>query len=240
VLTAVRVRERAQTHLYRPVVVSWRRGARSTSLLPDVAALVRGQGRANAAVACGDRALALVLADASPDGAAPEVRRLVQCVVDFVGARGGAPRAIIAHDDVPADAVAAQTRKLLGLARYAEARPVAGAVVPEDALELAGLLEGIDRARATDFVERHVGALLAYDRAHRTDLARVLEIGLDMPNRDEAARAAYMHRNTFRRHFPHALDLAGLEVEDGDQRLAVHVALRLAHVIGQGHGPRDG
>lgn len=234
--TALPVRERAQTHRYRPVIVYWRHGARSTSLLPDVVALVRDHDRANAAVACGDRTLALALTDANAAQSAPATRRIVQRVIDVVGARGGAPQAIIAQDDVPADAVAAQTRKLLGLRRYVEARPVDDAVVPEDTLELAGLLEAIDPRRAADFVERQVGELLAYDRAHRTDLAHVLEIGLDMPNRDEAARAAYMHRNTFRRHFQHALLLTGLEVDDGDQRLAVHLALRLGHVIGLGHG----
>jgi sugar diacid utilization regulator len=215
------------------VIVYWRRGTCSASVLPGVAALVRRDDRANAVVACGDRTLALVLADESREPATPRVRRLVQRVVDFVGARdGGAAQAIIAHDDVPADDVAAQTRKLLGLRRYVQARPVADAVVPEHALELARLLEEIDRRRAADFVQRHVGVLLAYDRAHHTALARVLEIGLDMPNRDDAARAAYMHRNTFRRHFHQAQELVGLELEDGDQRLAVHMALRLAHVVG--------
>ena len=61
-----------------------------------------------------------------------------------------------------------------------------GAVVSDRSLMLVGPLEGMDRRQTVAFVRSQIGVLLAYDRAHGTDLSRVLEIGLDAPNRDEA------------------------------------------------------
>lgn len=184
---------------------------------------------------CDEHTIALFLAQDDPGPRSGlKVQLLVERVVDLVSARNGGtrPQAIIAEAGVPAAEVAAQTRLLLRLRRYVEARPAGsqGAVVSDRSLMLARLFEGVDRRRVADFVRGQIGALLAYDRAHGTDLARVLEIGLDAPNRDEGARAAHMHRNTFRRHLNHAQELVGLDPDDGDQGLAVHLALRLAHV----------
>jgi hypothetical protein len=93
------------------------------------------------------------------------------------------------------------------------------------------LSEGLNRSRALSFVEDCIGRLVTYDRDHGTELANVLELALDFPHRDDAARAAYMHRNTFRRHLKHALEIVSADLEDPDDRLALHVALRLGRLV---------
>jgi PucR C-terminal helix-turn-helix domain len=69
--------------------------------------------------------------------------------------------------------------------------------------------------------------LLDYDEDRGTNLARVLELALDFQRRDDAARAGYMHRNTFRRQLAHALDLVTGDLDDRQDRLALQLALRL-------------
>jgi sugar diacid utilization regulator len=93
------------------------------------------------------------------------------------------------------------------------------------------LSEGLDRSRAEAFVRGRLRPLLRHDVDHGTDLARVLELALDCPRRDDAARAGYMHRNTFRRHLTQALELVNVDLEDPDDRLALHVALRLRRLL---------
>jgi DNA-binding PucR family transcriptional regulator len=93
------------------------------------------------------------------------------------------------------------------------------------------LSEGLDRSRALSFVEDRIGRLVTYDGEHGTDLANVLELALDFPRRDDAAHAGYMHRNTFRRHLKHAVELVDADLEDPEDRLALHVALRLRRLV---------
>lgn len=93
------------------------------------------------------------------------------------------------------------------------------------------LSEGLDRRRAEDFLHWRLCRLLRYDLEHGTDLAQVLELALDFPRRDDAAHAGYMHRNTFRRHLTQALELVDTDLTDPDDRLTLHVALKLRRVL---------
>ena len=93
------------------------------------------------------------------------------------------------------------------------------------------LSDGLDRRRAEDFLNWRLCRLLRYDLDHGTDLAQVLELALDFPRRDDAAHAGYMHRNTFRRHLTQALELVDADLQDPDDRLTLHVALKLRKLL---------
>jgi hypothetical protein len=93
------------------------------------------------------------------------------------------------------------------------------------------LSDGLDRRRAEDFLRWRLCRLLRYDCEHGTDLAHVLELALDFPRRDDAAHAGYMHRNTFRRHLGQALELVDSDLTDPDDRLTLHVALKLRRLL---------
>jgi hypothetical protein len=93
------------------------------------------------------------------------------------------------------------------------------------------LSDGLDRRRAEDFLHWRLCRLLRYDLDHGTDLARVLELALEFPRRDDAAHAGYMHRNTFRRHLTQALEHVDADLEDPDDRLTLHVALKLRRLV---------
>jgi PucR family transcriptional regulator, purine catabolism regulatory protein len=115
--------------------------------------------------------------------------------------------------------VAARLRRL---ARYAGED-----VVWARRYSLATLLETIDPRRASAFVEGQLATLRAYDREHGTNLQRVLELALDHENRTAAARAAFMHRNTFRHQLTRALELIDVDLSCPEERLALHVALKM-------------
>jgi PucR-like helix-turn-helix protein len=93
------------------------------------------------------------------------------------------------------------------------------------------LSDGLDRQHAEDFIRWRLSRLLHYDLDHGTELAKVLELALDFPRRDDAAHASYMHRNTFRRHLTQALELVDADLKDPDDRLTLHVALKLRGVL---------
>jgi hypothetical protein len=93
------------------------------------------------------------------------------------------------------------------------------------------LAEALDRGRALAYVRERLGLLLRHDLDHGTDLARDLELALDFPRRDEAARASYMHRNTLRRHLTQALKLTKANLDDPHDRFALHLALRLRRLL---------
>jgi hypothetical protein len=93
------------------------------------------------------------------------------------------------------------------------------------------LSDGLERRRAEDFLRWRLCRLLRYDLDHGTDLLQILELALDFPRRDDAAHAGYMHRNTFRRHLAQALELVDADLQDPDDRLTLHVALKLRRLL---------
>ena len=93
------------------------------------------------------------------------------------------------------------------------------------------LLHGVRHHEAQAFVLDQIGALLAWDGEHHSDLLAVLEAALDYPRHDQAAHHCYMHRNTFRHRLRMATQVLGHDLEDPDVRLATHVALKLRRII---------
>jgi len=135
---------------------------------------------------------------------------------------------IAADRSVPPGELGAEVAHLLRLARLGpraeDAAPVMGA--RQYALDRL-LWDSIAPADVRGFVEDELGRLIAWDRDHGSDLLRVLEVALDFPRHDLAARRCFMHRNTFRHRLKQATDVLGDDLEDPDVRLAVHVALKL-------------
>jgi DNA-binding PucR family transcriptional regulator len=89
------------------------------------------------------------------------------------------------------------------------------------------LSESVAAAEAQRFVDDLLGAVIAWDHEHHSDLIRVLEAALDHSRHDVAAQRCFMHRNTFRHRLGKVRDLLGDDLTDPDTRLAVHVALKL-------------
>lgn len=92
---------------------------------------------------------------------------------------------------------------------------------------LARLLGRFDLRDATAFVTEQLAALEQHDREHGSTLLRVLELALDHPDRNAAAQAAFMHRNTFRRQLRTALALIDADLDCAEERLALHLALKM-------------
>lgn len=228
--------ERAQMPLadhYWPAIVCWERGEIEPSLLSSIEDLVRRHAREDLTIRHDARAVVLLVAqDRAGTDHELEVQLLLEQVVESARARlhGAGFRGILAKASVPLADVAVEVEALRRLGHYLERRHAAAGrrVHSERSFAFLELLEAIDRRHVAAFVTSQIGPLLTYDRAHGANLAGVLEIALDVPNREQAARAAYMHRNTFRRHLRRAQELIDADLADPDERLAVHVALRLS------------
>jgi hypothetical protein len=166
-----------------------------------------------------------------------ELGRLV-CHARHLGHRN--VQAILDERSVGVPHIPARVRLLQRLRRYlphaSGGAPVRGA--RSFALDCL-LCDGLDRRRAEDFLSWRLLRLLRHDLDHGTDLAHVLELALDFPRRDDAAQAGYMHRNTFRRHLAQALELVDSDLNDPDDRLALHVALKLRRLLGVPHHGAD-
>jgi sugar diacid utilization regulator len=226
---------------YWPAVVAWDRGILDPVARAEIENLVRRHDRGSFTVALDERTLVLALAD-SEAGRRHErevhavVRDVVRLARDGVRlARDGVPlsvRGIVADATLRLSELPAHVRCLARMHRYPKPALSDTRVLAAKHFALEELMhEAVDPRRALEFVRSYTGALLAYDRDHGTNLADTLELSLDFPRRDDAARASYMHRNTFRRHLAHALELVQADLNDPDERLAVHVALRLRRLL---------
>jgi len=140
-------------------------------------------------------------------------------------------RAIVGDRTTSGEPLAVAAAGLRRLARYAF-RHGSEEVVWGRRYSLACLLETLDPRQATAFVKEQLGGLPAYDREHGTNLQRVLELALDHDNRNAAARAAFMHRNTFRRQLSQALEVIDVDLACPEERLALHVALKMRALVG--------
>jgi DNA-binding PucR family transcriptional regulator len=134
-------------------------------------------------------------------------------------------RAVVADQEVALSDLHAHVARLARLcARAGPAPPVTRA--RQHALDDL-LSESVAAAEAQRFVDDLLGAVIAWDHDHHSDLIRVLEAALDHSRHDVAAQRCFMHRNTFRHRLGKVRDLLGDDLTDPDTRLAVHVALKL-------------
>ncbi len=167
----------------------------------------------------------VLLADGRPLGATRGALR--DAAAGLLGAAAaGEARAVVGERIGPAEPLGPVAAKLW---RAGEA----GAFASRDRVTwarhdaLARLLDSVDARSAARFVDVPLAALAAHDRRHGTCLQRVLELALDHEDRNRAASAAFMHRNTFRRHLRQALALVDADLACPQERLALHLALKL-------------
>jgi sugar diacid utilization regulator len=177
-----------------------------------------------------DRSTQVLLVSEDSRGG-PSRRRLRDAVCSVVEAACAARPEAEIHTVVgdrirPGDRLAVAASRLRRVRRYASARG-GDEVVWARRYSLACLLETLDPRQASAFIEGQLAGLQAHDREHGTNLQRVLELALDHNNRNTAADAAFMHRNTFRRQLRRALELIDVDLDCPEERLALHVALKM-------------
>jgi sugar diacid utilization regulator len=171
----------------------------------------------------------VVVLHAGSQTASGTIARLEQLVARVrILAPSARAQAIAADGTVALGELSRHVAQLLRLCRFEPRAEPALLVVRGGQYALDRLLwENVATPEARAFVEDRLGALIAWDREHRSDLLRVLEAALDFPRHDHAASRCFMHRNTFRHRLRQATEVLGEDLEDADVRLAVHVALKL-------------
>lgn len=219
---------------YWPALLVWTVGHPGPRTLREVDLLARRHAPGSVTVPFDNATVVALLPDrASGAASRPGVHRWLADLVDHTRELGHRDvRAIAGDGSVGVARLPGHVAELQRLRRYLPHVPDETLVLPARWFALDHLLsEGLDRSRAVSFAKGCIGRLLTYDSDNRTDLANVLELALDFPRRDDAAHAGYMHRNTFRRHLKHAVELVDADLEDPEDRLALHVALRLRRLV---------
>lgn len=217
------------TRAYRACLLCWVDGEPTDALLERMRRATHDWDPRSLLVPVDSTAAALLVAEDPFEGSNRErVQSAVHAVVDALRAeRDGAEiHAVIGNRVTSRERLSVELARLTGLARYARG-PGGDEVVSARRYSLAGLLETLDPRQASAFAEGQLASLRAYDRAHGTNLQRVLELALDHENRTTAAHAAFMHRNTFRRQLAKALELIDVDLACPEERLALHVALKM-------------
>lgn len=218
-----------RTRAYRLCVLSWAGREPTEALIERMKQAAFQWDRRSRLVPLDRRTQALLVPERSRGGAGRErLHAAVDAVVDAVRAvRPDADIHAVVGDRITSPkhfpVIAARLRRL---ARHACACR-GDEVVWAQRYSLACLLETLDPRLASAFVEGQLATLRAYDREHGTNLQRVLELALDHDNRNAAARAAFMHRNTFRRQLGKALELIDVDLTCPEEQLALHVALKM-------------
>ena len=99
------------------------------------------------------------------------------------------------------------------------------------------LLSRLDQVELRRFHEERLGPLLQYDRQHRTELVKTLDAFLAANNSPTAAaERLHLHRNSLLYRLGRIEEILGVSLEDPEQRLALHLALRAREVLGDERG----
>ncbi|MEU5732708.1 PucR family transcriptional regulator ligand-binding domain-containing protein [Streptomyces antimycoticus] len=92
--------------------------------------------------------------------------------------------------------------------------------------------------RLQEFVERQLGRLVDYDERHGTDLLPVLHTFLDAAgNKTVAAKRANLSRQAFYQRLHSIERVLGCDLESGEQRTQLHVALTAFRLLRLSRGP---
>jgi purine catabolism regulator len=102
-----------------------------------------------------------------------------------------------------------------------------GAVSLFEELELDRLLFNTPEADRATFVDTTLGALVAHDKRHRTNLVETLEVYLATRKVAVAARRLYVHTNTLANRLERTAEILGPFIGDPDRCLTLGLALRL-------------
>ena len=136
----------------------------------------------------------------------------------------GADGAVALLDDLASchDRARRTLHVLLGLGRH-------GTASAASQLGIYSLLFGnTEEGHLRRFVNQRLAALVEYDVEHRTDLVATLNAYLSTGRRHTAtAQHMHIHVNTLYQRLQRISELAGIDFEDADNVLEVHLALRL-------------
>jgi PucR family transcriptional regulator, purine catabolism regulatory protein len=193
--------------------------------LGETAAAAVREARLNALVgAVDDASIGVLLSVPRLD----PVDTAVESLAAALGRLAGVDAPVVALGS-PVDGVAAVRRSFL------EASHVADAAVNQPArpfhrledVRLRGLMHLLrDDSRLQTFAEREIGALLAYDGQHRTDLVGLLRVYLEHGrNKSAAADAAHLSRPAFYERLHRIERVLGADLGDVESCLSLHVAL---------------
>jgi hypothetical protein len=215
---------------YWPSLIVWRQGDLSQATVGEATRSWQAHASPLSFLVVYDGAVALLYAEQRPGTLKQsDIEMAVASTVSVISRQRPALEAhgVMGENCVSLDRLHRYVHMIRQLRPYATEATAGPPVLPMRRFALNRLLEGVNPARAQSFVGQCVGPLLAYDERHGSDLTATLELALEYPKRDDAARAAFMHRNTFRRRLQQALQLIDADLEDPEQRLVLHVALKL-------------
>ncbi len=82
-----------------------------------------------------------------------------------------------------------------------------------------------------NFYEEYLGRLTEYDKKRKAELVATLEARLRCNTLAETAQALNVHRNTLLYRLQRIQEISGLDLEDGETRLILHLAIRAAEVM---------
>jgi len=89
-----------------------------------------------------------------------------------------------------------------------------------------------DRDKLTDFCERTLGALVKYDRDQNADLIKTLEAFFQCHgNLSQTAETLFVHRNTLLYRMNRINDIAQIDLDRPEIRLALHLALTVRRLM---------
>lgn len=227
---------------YWPSLVSGGRGVLSDGTVSRIASAWEEESPRGSFAVPWDGAIVLLYAD-TEQGAAhhAEVVAALEHVLRLAAALRPPldPHVILGELSVPLERLHAHVGLLRRLRRYDLRTDTDNRVMQVRDFALARLLDHVSQPNARAFVDQCVGRLTEHDKRHGSSLAHTLELALQHPRRDDAARAAFMHRNTFRRRLQRALELIDADLDDPEQRLALHVALKLQRQLPGGLASRE-
>jgi purine catabolism regulator len=84
------------------------------------------------------------------------------------------------------------------------------------------------------FYRDAIGQLADYDQKHEGELLHTLEAILRYPTLSDTAKALHVHRNTLLYRLQRIQEITNLNLDDGETRLTLHLALRAGEVIRSG------
>jgi purine catabolism regulator len=82
-----------------------------------------------------------------------------------------------------------------------------------------------------DFHAEYLGNLVDYDQKHDGELLNTLKVYLHYSAISETARAIHVHRNTLLYRLTRIQEITGVDLEDGETRLTLHLAVLAGEVL---------
>jgi PucR family transcriptional regulator, purine catabolism regulatory protein len=93
------------------------------------------------------------------------------------------------------------------------------------------LLLTVGTAELQSFYRDAIGQLADYDQKHEGELLQTLEAALRYPTLTDTAKFLHVHRNTLLYRLQRIREITNLNLDDGETRLTLHLALRAGEVI---------